>query len=211
MTTAETTDEMMTSPDTLRLTDDEAAAIAILASGAWRTPLPTVNEASDADLAAAVLRGRRSLVVRDLAEPDGTPVAEAAEVLKRLGTGPRALFMVVGGDGAWIPSGFTVYLYGATVAEIEMSHLVAASGVHYFRVAPPPGQWGALTGLAEAIFADGFTAADGGPQPAAAVLNVVRPDGVRGVRVARGSATSGRGPVPASFPSVADAISWLVA
>lgn len=192
------------------LTDDEAAAVALHANGAWSAPLPTVDETSRAELVAAVLRGRRSLVVRDLALPDGTPVGETAEVLKRLGTGPRVAFVCADAEGKWLPAGVTVYLYGATVDDIELSHVVAPAGVHYFRVAPPPGQWAALTELAEAIYADGFTAADGAPQPAAAVLNVVRPDGVRGIRVARGSATSGRGPVPASFPSVADAISWLV-
>lgn len=199
-------------PDTIKLTDDEAAALAIRGEGAWRTPLPTVNETSQADLAAAVLRGRRSLVVRELAEPDGTPSGAAAEVLKRLGTGPCAMFMLVDGDGNWVPSGFTSYLYGATVDDVEMSHLVAAAGVHYFRVTPPPGQWRALTELAEAIFADGFAAAEAGEQqPAAALLHVVRPESIRSIRVARATANTAKGRVPAAFPSVAQAVAWLLA
>ncbi len=202
----------MADTDTLALTDDEAAAIALQANGAWRARLPTVDEASEADLASAVLRGRRSLVVRDLAEPDGTPVAEAAEVLTGLGTGPRAVFMLVDGDGGWVQDGLTVYLYGPAPDQAEMSHVVAGAGVHYFRVAPPPGQWLALTELAEAIFASGFTAAENGArQPAAALLSVVREAGTRTIRVARGEASTDRAIRPAAFPSASAAVAWLTA
>jgi hypothetical protein len=199
---------------TLKLTDDEAAAIAVAAPGMWRTPLLTVNEGSKEHLAAAVLRGRRSLVVRDLADADGTLSGPAAEVLKRLGTGLCAMFMLVDGAGGWLPSGFTSYLYGGSVAEVEMSHVVHAAGVHTFLVAPPAGQWQILTGLAEAVHADGFAdppEQHDGPRPAAALLHAVRPDGVRSIRVAKGTVTTGRGPVPARFPSVAEAVSWLLA
>lgn len=200
--------------DTLKLTDEEAAAIAVLADGAWRTPLLTINEASKVELAASVLRGRRSLVVRDLADADGMPTGLAAEVLKRLGTGLCAMFMLVDESDAWLPGAFNSYLYGASVAEIEMTQVVGATGVHHFRIAPPPGPWHALTGLAGAIFSSGFPAGQdnsGGRSPASAVLHVVRPGGLRSIRIARGTVTTGRGPVPARFPSVPDAVSWLLA
>ncbi len=200
--------------DSLKLTDEEAAAIAVLADGAWRTPLLTINEASKVELAASVLRGRRSLVVRELADADGMPTGLAAEVLKRLGTGLCAMFMLVDESDAWLPGAFNSYLYGASVAEIEMTQVVGATGVHHFRVAPPPGPWDALTGLAGAIYASGFPAGQdnsGGRSPAAAVLHVVRPGGLRSIRIARGTVTTGRGPVPARFPSVPDAVSWLLA
>jgi hypothetical protein len=171
----------MTNAYTLTLTDDEAVAIALLADGSWHPPLPTLDESNQADLAQAVLRGRRSLVVRELAKPDGTVAGAAAEVLKRLGTGPRAAFVLVDGNGNWVPDGLTVYLYGAAVDDVEMTHVVASVGVHYFRVAPPPRQWDALTELAEAVFEDGFTAAENGAQqPAAALLLVVRQPGPYG-------------------------------
>jgi hypothetical protein len=200
--------------DTLKLTDEEAAAIAVLADGAWRTPLLTINEASKVELAASVLRGRRSLVVRDLADADGMPTGLAAEVLKRLGTGLCAMFMLVDESDAWLPGAFNSYLYGASVDEIEMTQVVGAMGVHHFRVAPPPGPWHALTGLAGAIYASGFPAGQdnsGGRSPASALLHVVRPGGLRALRIARGTVTTGRGPVPARFPSVPDAVSWLLA
>lgn len=198
--------------DKLTLTDDEAAAVALSANGAWRAPLPTIDGTSRTDVAQAVLRGRRSLVVRELAEPDGTLIGQAAEVLKRLGTGPRAAFLLVDDDDGWLPSGLTVYLYGATVDDVELSHVVAPAGVHYFRVAPPPGQWLALTTLAEAIFADGFTlAGDGAPQPAAALLFVVGEVGVRSVRLTRGAANAAGSAEPVAFRSAAEATAWVLA
>jgi hypothetical protein len=198
--------------DKLALTDDEAAALALRADGAWAAPLPSINNADRTQVAAAVLRGRRSLVVRDLATPGGDPTGAAADVLKRLGTGPRAGFMLQTADGTWFHRGLTVYLYGASVTDVELSHLVAPAGVHYFTVSPPAGQWEVLTTLAEVIHADGFTAEEPGiPPPAAALITVARPDGARSIRVAQGQATTGRGPVPAKFPGIADATAWLLA
>ena len=210
----------------LALTDDEAAAVALRANGAWRAPLPTVDGNDREDVLRAILRGQRSLTVRDLADAHGMPVGPAAEVMKRLDTGLRAMFMLADGAGNWLPRGVTVYLYGSDVDAVEMSHVIAAGGVHRFCVAPPPGLWNALTGLAEAIYTHGFTGAGGegaagegaagegagaGPSPAAALLHVVRGDGVRMIRVAPGSVSTGRGPVPARFPSVQEAVAWLLA
>lgn len=205
---------MKTVMDMLALTDDEAVAVAVSLPEPWRAPLPTVDQTSRESLVQATYRGRRSLVVRDLAASDGTLIGMAAEVTKRLGTGLRAFFLLADEKGDWLPSGVTVYLYGPALDAIEVSHTVADAGVHYFRLTPPPGQWQALALLAESVYADGF--ADQAPQrgqarPAAAFLHVVRPDGIRSIRVARGTATTGRGPVPAQFPSIPQAIAWLLA
>jgi hypothetical protein len=205
---------METVMDMLALTDDEAVALATFFPDQWRAPLPTVDQRNRDDLAQAVYRGRRSLVVRDLAESDGTPIGLAAELAKRLGTGLRAFFLLADEAGNWLPGGITVYLYGPALDAIEVSHTVADAGVHYFRLAPPPGQWQALTLLAGSIYADGFAepaGQRGRTRPAAALLHVVRPDGIRLVRVARGTVTTGRGPVPAQFPSIPEAIAWLLA
>jgi hypothetical protein len=205
---------METAMELLALTDDEVVALAVALPDPWRVPLPTVNHENRDALAKAAYRGRRSLVVRDLAEPDGTPVGPAAEVVKRLGTGLRAFILLADEKGNWLPSGVTVYLYGPALDAIEVSQTVADAGVHYFRLAPPPGQWQALTMLAESIYAEGFAdpaGQRGRARPAAALLRVVRPDGVRSIRVARGRVTTGRGPVPAQFPSVPEAIAWLLA
>lgn len=206
--------------DTLTLTDDEAVALAAGLDDAWLAPLPTVDSASEADLTRAVFRGRRSLAVRDLTGPDGTPVGIAAEVAKRLAIGMRAMFLITDEAGDWLPGGVTVCLYGNSVDAVELSHVVAAAGVHYFKVAPPPGLWPALTGLAETIHASGFPvdperasagAAATGKLPAAAYLYVPRPDGTRTVRVSKGAVTTGRGPVPARFATIAEAVGWLFA
>lgn len=205
---------MNTVIDMLALTDDEAVAVAVSLPEPWRAPLPTVDQTSRESLVQATYRGRRSLVVRDLAASDGTLIGMAAELAKRLSTGLRAFFLLADEKGSWLPSGVTVYLYGPALDAIEVSQTVADAGVHYFRLAPPPGQWQALALLAESIYADGFTdpaAQRGKARPAAALLHVVRPDGIRSIRVARGTATTGRGPVPAQFPSIPEAIAWLLA
>ena len=196
--------------DKLLLTDDEAAALALHCDGAWAAPLPTIDVTDRAQVVSAVLRGRRSLFVRDLATPAGEPTGQAADMIKRLGTGPRAWFMMQTADGSWFHRGLTLYLYGPSATDIELSHLVAPAGVHHLTASPPPGQWQALTAIAETIHADGFTAEEPGvPAPAAALLAVARRDAPRTVRVAKGTVTTGRGPVPARFPSVADAVAWL--
>jgi hypothetical protein len=200
--------------DLLALTDDEAVALALALPEPWRAPLPTVDQRSRESLLQAAYRGRRSLVVRDLAASDGTLTGMAADVAKRLGTGLRAFFLLADEEGNWLPGGVTVYLYGPTLDAIEASQTVAAAGVHYFRLAPPPGQWQALTLLAESIYTGGFAEPAGQPartRPAAAMLHVVRPDGIRSIRVARGTVTTGRGPVPAQFAAVPQALAWLVA
>jgi hypothetical protein len=202
----------MTDENRLALTDDEAAAVAVHANGAWRTPLPTVDERDKADLGLAILRGRRSLAVRELCKPDGTITGKAAEVLTRLGTGPCAAFMLVDADGNWLPAGPTVYLYGPAPDHVEMSHVVAPAGVHYFRITPPPRQWHALTELAGAVFRDGFTAAENGAkQPAAVLLSVTGQPDLRIVRVAHGEASAVQSREPVSFESVGRAVDWLLA
>jgi hypothetical protein len=205
---------METALDLLALTDDEAVALAASLPEPWRAPLPTVDQTSRENLVGAAYRGRRSLVVRDLAGPDGTPAGLAAEVAKRLSTGLRAFFLLADEADNWLPGGVTVYLYGPSLDAIEVSQTVADAGVHYFRLAPPPGQWQALAMLAEGVYTDGFAdplSQRGRARPAAALLHVVRPDGIRLIRVARGTVTTGRGPVPARFPSVTEALSWLTA
>jgi len=204
---------MKTAMDVLALTDDEAIAVAVSLPGPWRAPLPTVDQTDRESLVQATYRGRRSLVVRDLAASDGTLIGMAAETAKRLGTGLRAFFLLADEKDNWLPGGVTVYLYGPALDAIEVSQTVADAGVHYFRLAPPPGQWQALTLLAESIYADGFAGAAGQrgrARPAAALLHVVRPDGIRSIRVARGTVTTGRGPVPAQFPAIPQAIAWLL-
>jgi hypothetical protein len=92
-----------------------------------------------------------------------------------------------------------------------MSHMVAPAGVHYFRVAPPPRQWLALTELAEAVFADGFTTAeDGAQQPTAALLSAAHESHTRIVRVAQGEASAMQSTEPFAFASVTQAVGWLL-
>lgn len=57
------------SVDAVLLTDDEAAAAAFMSDQPWLTPLPTIDITDPRALAAAVLRGRRSLMARELLIP----------------------------------------------------------------------------------------------------------------------------------------------
>ncbi len=199
---------METATDMLTITDDEAVTLSVFVPGPWRAPLPTVDETSRESLVQAAPRGRH------LAASDGAPRGRAAEVARRLSAGLRAFFLLADADGNWLPRGATVYLYGPALDAIEVTHTVADAGVHYFQLDPVPGQWHALTLLAGSVYSDGFAARPEGsdaPRPVAALLHVVRPDGIRLVRITRGSVTTGRGPVPARFPSVAEAVSWLLA
>jgi hypothetical protein len=192
------------------LTDDEAAAIALVVGGAWSALLPTVDEDDENSVVPAIMRGRRSMVIRGLASEDGLLVGDAAQVVGRLGDGPRAMFLVVDAAGSWVTAGPTIYLYGPATENIEMSHLVSPAGVHAFRIDPPARQWWALTQLAEAVFNDGFTAAGAEErQPAAARLGVTREDGTRAIQVAKGSVSVAQGPIAGTFPSVAAAVAWL--
>ena len=138
---------------------------------------------------------------------------------KRLGIGMRAVFLLAD-DGDWLPGGLTVCLYGCTVDAVELSHVVAAAGVHYFRsrAAARP------LAVAHRPRRDdlrqrrrrgrGGRHRDRSRRQAAvprAYLHVHRPDGTRSVRVSQGTVTTGRGPVPAKFPGIAEATAWLLA
>ena len=56
----------------LRLSDEEALALAVQADRSWPSPLPTVDLASSEEVLAAIMRGWRSLSIRDLVI-DGAP------------------------------------------------------------------------------------------------------------------------------------------
>ena len=65
----------------LALTDDEVVAIALAAGSFWPSFLPTVDIDDSDELARASLRGRRSLLVRQLPEGEGEPAADVRLVL----------------------------------------------------------------------------------------------------------------------------------
>lgn len=199
----------MDTPGRLTLTDDEAAVVAVIVGELWRAPLPSVNCDDEADLTVALLRGRRSLIVRELASSDGILLGESADVLAAMKCGPCAAFLLVDVAGDWVPDGLTVYLYGATTDEVELSHVVSSAGVHYFRIVPPQGQLPTLGDLATGVFHDGFTVAkDGSQRPEAALLTVFGPQGARAIRVSPGQVRS-EIPVGLSFGSVAEAVRWV--
>lgn len=200
----------MDTPRRLTLTDDEALVMAVIAGETWKAPLPSVSSDDEADLTAALLRGRRSLIVRDLASQDGTLTGDAAAVLTAVKPGPCAVFLLVDRAGDWVADGLTVYLYGKAADAVEVSQVVAPAGVHYFRLMPPQGQWLALTEIAQGVFSDGFTASrEGAQQPEAALLTAIGPDGARTIRVSPGQVRSDD-QAATLFGSVDEAVSWMI-
>jgi hypothetical protein len=194
---------------TLAVTDDEAAAVAVLMDGMWPTPLPTV-ERDEAAIVAAILRGRRSLYVRELADADGAPVDTLAVLFDAIQHGPVAAFQLVDREGNWVPGGPTLYLYGEDPGSAATSHVLTLSGIHYFRAGEPGKGWGALTELVEAYFTEGFDkASDGDPQPAGALLSVVGPDETRTLRVARGELATDEDGLVRTWSSLPEALRWL--
>lgn len=195
----------------LSLTDDEAAAVAVLLDGTWRTPLPTVDEREESAVAAAILRGRRSLYVRELADADGSPQGGLGALVDSISYGPVAAFQLIDAEGDWVPGGFTLYLYGENPDTAATSHVLTLSGVHYFRTGDAGEGWRALTELVAAYFTEGFdNAAPGEAQPAAALLSVVGTDETRTVRVARAELTADDRGLLRTWSTLSEALAWLV-
>jgi hypothetical protein len=195
----------------LVLTDDEAVALAVLIGRPWFTPLPTVDETAEQDLAAALDRGRRSLWVRELVGETGTPEGELAPVVRTLVGGPLASFFLVDGAGHWVPDGTTVYLYGHALDHIEMSHVVAAAGVHHFGPGSLAGSWPAMRDLASAVYAAGIRSPDGSPaETVSACLGVRDSAGnFRMLQLQQGAASEYDVSSGANFPDLLAALSWL--
>jgi hypothetical protein len=170
-----------------------------------------VDESDETAVAAAILRGRRSLYVRELADADGSPQGTLEVLVESIEHGPVAAFQLVDTEGNWVPQGLTLYLYGGSPDVAATSHVLTLSGVHYFRTGEPGEGWPALADLVEAYFTEGFDTTDGEAQPAAALLSVVTPDETRTVRVARGDVRMNGDGILRQWSSVPEALAWLTA
>lgn len=118
------------------LTDDEAVALAVQRGAAWPSPLPTLTEDSSSLLSAA-LRGRRSLLVRDLVTVNSEDVAVPSEALRLCGDGVlnRALCLgiYVGRDDLSArPVAASWFWYGSHDCDDWMTESTSVDGVHAF-------------------------------------------------------------------------------
>lgn len=118
----------------LKLTDDELVAIAVDLSGPWFGGLPTVDVDSEESLAAAALRGHRSLLVRELLNADGELEGDLPALAGRQ-VGSRDFITVYIGDAehARASWGIASTHYRASEWILET---VTVLGVHSLTVQP---------------------------------------------------------------------------
>jgi hypothetical protein len=145
----------MTDIEDLRLTDDEIVAIAALVGQKWTSRLPTVDVRSDAELAAATLRGWRSLTLRGLADADGRHLTEVIGSL--YGVVPVIRSYVADAQIAELPSGNRSYFRrrpgGWTV------EATTPIGVHLFRAVAEEDAVRLLEAAVEKVYVDGVGSA----------------------------------------------------
>lgn len=118
-----------------RLTDDEIAALAADQGGAWFAPLPTINDSDAAELMRAVLRGRRSIAVRNsvFVDTGGTArtVAEVRSVIApAVGTPPRLTAYVADEENPEMLAGLSLSVFPAADATERTVVLTTSGGVN---------------------------------------------------------------------------------
>jgi len=112
----------------LNLTDDEVIAVASILKINWPFSLPTVGSG---DVAAASLRGLRSLAVRDLATPIGEELSiddEVGGLIAAMSLGNSyAVSYVAMNSNPMVLVGTSTYLWGDEVVVVDM---LTAGGIH---------------------------------------------------------------------------------
>ena len=81
----------------IRLTDDEVAALALDAEAFWPAELPTVAITDSADIFAAAMRGQRSLYTRGLLDDEGNLAPAVAELARSCAGSRNTLSVYIGG------------------------------------------------------------------------------------------------------------------
>lgn len=111
------------------ITDDEAVALAIEQRGAWAGVLPTVDVDNVDALGAALLRGRRSLLVRRLIDTDGRLTADAA-LVAGAGTRTDRSITIYIGNTSLVRVGWGVAATFWPTADGWLAEGVTPEGVH---------------------------------------------------------------------------------
>jgi hypothetical protein len=141
------------------LSDDEVVALAVTEATGWPVPLTTVPT-TPSELGAAVLRGRRSLAIRELVGSDGSTSAEVSEPVKSAVSAlVRWYAYTAARDSLSVPSGSSTYAF--LQGESATIDTVSAAGVHRFATGTAEEASDLIVALAKNVFDHGFRGAEG--------------------------------------------------
>lgn len=169
------------------LTDDEIAAVALDRRLAWPMPFPTVVPDVD-HLAAAAARGRRSLLVRGLANPSDSGVeisTDVAETLERAVSARNIAAWVASEEDPSVLAGSSTVIYRQPNGDLV--DLTSAIGIHDFRSLSAGDADAIIVALAKNVFDFGFS----GPRSPGARLLVGEFGGPSVVLVSAGKIEAG--------------------
>lgn len=184
---------------TAQLTDDEIVALVAETGVTWPLALATVDVTDDEAMRAAVVRGIRSLLVRDLArarQPVGLDTDEAVLALVRAVAGASTHLQVrLGVDDADATGARQLLsLHGTDGAATWISATSSPLGINEISVVSSEEARSVLHGLLAEVYTNGVP--EGGGSAGRGRLQVLRSGGTtsRTVVVERGSVTTvGRG------------------
>jgi hypothetical protein len=209
--------ELTIESDTLVLTDDEVAAVALSLRCAWPTAMPTIPDAADALLDAA-RRGRRALAVRGLLEQSaqgefGTlPERVLPGLAEALAGGLRWGVLTTDDDLGALLTGPSFYHYGEASSDDWITDVVRPDGVHRLAATPRADCRELLVAMVESTWAD---VPDDDPTAADSWLCILGPRSVsRVVLVGSGQLRrhvlhDGTAERIEDASSVAEALTWL--
>jgi hypothetical protein len=149
-----------------RLTDDELVALLADDVAPLASPLPSLgvpeagSEQAADEARRAVLRGRRSLLVRDLARPPSGGSAPdlspaLADLARRLSAGPALTVSVERQRGRWLPGDLCSLAYRSGPAEPLLVEAVSEAGIHSFDLVTRDVLSSQLDSLVQAAVSDG--------------------------------------------------------
>lgn len=172
----------------LVLTDDEIAAVAFECHVAWPAPLPTVTAALD-DLSRAAARGRRSLLVRELASPieDSVSIdAQVVDAIQRAADSRCVVTWVASSDQPARLAGSSTVIYRRQ--DGDLVDLTSGTGIHNLRTNDAAESEALLLAIAKNVFDFGFA---GNPQSTARLV-VGALDGKVALLISAGRIESGK-------------------
>jgi hypothetical protein len=136
------------------LSDDEVVAAAASRAVRWPIPLATVRM-NAGELGAAVLRGRRSLAIRDLVVAGGATVDVVSEPIVAAAEAPARWYAYTASSQTLtVPSGSATYAFVS--GDSAVVDMVSGAGVHRFSAAPASDTADLIVALARNVFEHGF-------------------------------------------------------